>query len=88
MGYSAEEKSQIIRLFYSNNSVAIVRHEYHQIYPGRTILSRNTIKNVIRHFEERNSVQRKKRTVERNLDEELDILLYYQGNGNIPLQTF
>ena len=88
MGYSAEEKSQIIRLFYSNNSVAIVRHQYHQIYPRRRIPSINTIKNVIRHFEERNSVQRKKRTVERNLDEELDILLYYQGNENIPLQTF
>jgi len=85
MGYSAEEKGLIIRLFFSNNSVEIVRHEYHQRYPGRRIPSRNTIKNVVRHFEERNSVQRKKRTVERNLDAELDILLYYQGNKNIPL---
>lgn len=64
MGYSEDEKHEIIRLFYSNNNnVSRVRNEYHQLFPGRRIPSRNTIKNIVRRFRETKSIKRKTRTV-------------------------
>lgn len=80
MGYSENQKHEIIRLFYSNNeNVSQVRREYHQRFPGQRIPSRNTIKNVVRRFHFTNSIKRKTRTVVRNQEEELDTLLYFEG---------
>jgi transposase-like protein len=84
MGYSDEEKLEIVRLYYSHNrNIERVRQEFRQIFPRRRVPSTNTVKNIIKHFIERKTVTRKKRVVLRNADEDLNILLYFEGKLKI-----
>ena len=80
MGYSEYQKYEIICLFYLNNkNISRVRREYYQRFPGQRIPSRNTIMNIVRRFGETKCTKRKTRTVVVNEEEELNILLYFQG---------
>lgn len=80
MVYSEEQKLAIVRLFYSNNNdVATVQREYRRLYPYQSVPCRMTVQYIIQKFAETKSLKRKKRTVERNENEDLDILLFYQG---------
>lgn len=81
MGYSEDEKLEVVRLFYSNNnSFVAVRHQYRLNNPGRRAPSIDTIKRIIRKFNENKNLCRKKRTVSRNETEDLNILLSFEGN--------
>lgn len=80
MVYTDEEKCDILRIFYQNNKNACAaRREYQQLFPMRALPARTTFKNVERGFMERMSVKRKKRRADVNQEEELNILLYFQG---------
>lgn len=80
MVYTDEAKCEILRLFYKNNNVSAARAEYRRIH-GEPVPSRSTFRNIERRFVERKSISRKKRTVAINEGEELDILLYFEGNN-------
>lgn len=81
MGYSEEQKLAIVRLSYgNNNNVTTVQREYHLLYPHQRVPSIDTIKYTVRKFSERKSLKRKKRTVARNENEDLNILVFFQGN--------
>lgn len=80
MGYSEDEKFEIVRLFYkNNNNVVAAQGEYIRLHPGMPVPSRGTFYYVERCFRERKTLQRKKRTVAVNEDDELKILLYFQS---------
>jgi len=80
MVYTEEEKCEIIYLFYKNNKNAVAaRTEYRNLHPDRPLPSRSTFYYVKRNFRQRKNVQRKKRTVQINENEELEILLYFEG---------
>lgn len=80
MGYSEEQKLEIIQLFYkNNNNVLNAQAEYHRIHPGEQVPTRSTFHYIERNFRERKTLRRKKRAVILNRDEELEILLYFQG---------
>lgn len=80
MRYTEEEKCEFLRLFYKNNSNAYrARQEYRQLYPDLPLPAKNTFRNIERGFRMRKSIKRKPREVTRNLDKELDILLFFEG---------
>ena len=80
MGYTEEEKLEIIRLYYkNNNNFAQAQAEYRRIHPKMPVPARSTFYYTERSMRERKTLQRKKRTVIANDDEELQILLYFQG---------
>ncbi|XP_050301236.1 uncharacterized protein LOC126739533 [Anthonomus grandis grandis] len=79
MGYTEEEKFEIMRLFYkNNNNVARAQAEYHRIHPEMRVPARSTFYYTERSMRNHKNLQRKKRTVLANADEELQILLYFQ----------
>lgn len=83
MGYSDVEKHDVIHLYYSNNSnTLLVQRQFRQLFPGRRVPCKNTIKNIVKLFKETKSVKRKPRKVERNEDEDLAVLLYFEGIFN------
>lgn len=78
MGYSEEEKHQIICLYYSNNkNISRVQIEYRNIYPGHRVPSTSTVRYTVRQFNEMKSLKRKIRTVVRNEEEDINILIYF-----------
>lgn len=80
MGYSTEEKSDIIRLFYTHGrNAAEARRQYHIAYPERPTPSVSTLRYTVRQFELRHSLERKKRVFPRDIDEDLTILLFFEG---------
>jgi len=80
MGYSTAEKFDIIRLYYSNNrKPSTTRNEYHRIFPNRFLPSKSTIKYVVKQFEETRSLERKKRTLLRDEQLDLNVLLFFEG---------
>lgn len=84
MGYTEEEKFETVRLYYkNNNNVAQARAEYRRIHPEMTVPARSTFYYTERSMRERKTLHRKKRTVIVNEDEELQILLYFEGSYGI-----
>lgn len=80
MGYSTAEKFDIIHLYYSNNrNPSTTLNEYHRIFPNRILPSKSTIKYVVKKFEETKSLERKKRTVMRDEQLDLNVLLFFEG---------
>lgn len=80
MPYTVEEKCDILSLFYkNNNNASAARAEHRQIFPLRAVPARSTFKTIERGFRERKDLKRKKRTVNGNEEEELNILLYFVG---------
>ena len=80
MGYNKEQKHQIIRRLYSNNnSITRVLNEYHQVFPRERIPSANTIRYIVKQFNETKSLKLKKRTIPRNEQGDLNILLSFEG---------
>lgn len=80
MSYTEEEKLEILRLYYkNNNNVAQAQREYRRIHPGRPVPARSTFYYTERGMRERKTLHRKKRISNVNEDEELQILLYFQG---------
>lgn len=80
MVYTEEEKCEIVSLFYKNNKNAVAaRREYRNLHPDRPLPSRSTFYFVERNFRQHKTVKRKKRTVRINENEELEILLYFEG---------
>lgn len=81
MGYSSQEKLDIMNLYLTNNkSVTQTQIEHRRLYPNRQTPSKNTIRNIWKQFQERKTLERKTRTVVRDNDADLDILLYFEGN--------
>jgi hypothetical protein len=77
--YNEEQKCAIIRLFYKNsNNLSRAREEYRLLY-GEPVPQRSTFRYIEKNFRERKSIKRKKRSVTVDENEELDILLYFQG---------
>jgi len=80
MPYSDEEKCDIVRIFYKNNNNAnAAREAYRRTFPLRAIPAKNTFKNIERAFRIRKTLRRKRRTVLVDPEEELHILLYFEG---------
>lgn len=81
MGYSEAEKVEIFSLYVKNNkNKCAARREYRTLYPNRAIPSVNTFLNVYRHVNRTHSFSRKRRrNVTANEEEDLDILLYFEG---------
>lgn len=78
--YNEEQKCEIIRLFYKNNNNASRAREEYRLLFGEPVPQRSTFRYIEKNFRERKSIQRKKRSVQVNENEELDILLYFEGN--------
>lgn len=80
MGYSSEEKSNMVRLFYKHSSNGPrTQRQYRITYPEMPTPSVPTIRYVVRQFELRHSLERKKRTFTRNVEEDLNVLLFFEG---------
>lgn len=79
MGYSEEEKHEILILYYENNASISLAQEFRRNDPGRKLPCTKTIKNFIRLFRETKSLMSKRRTSEENAEESFNILLYFQG---------
>ena len=81
MRYTDEEKCEILRLYYQNrNNACAARREYRRIFPNREVPDRKTFSNIQRAFRQPSSIHTKKRVAIVNENEELDILLFFQGN--------
>lgn len=81
MGYSVEEKRDIIRIYYSNHhSAKRTRAHYQRVYPERQTPSKSTIIYILRQFEQRKTLERKKRSAVGNEEEDLNVLLFFEGN--------
>lgn len=82
MGYSEEDKLNMLRLYHKNKgNVYKARMDYRILYPDKALPSKNTFRNVDKHIANNLSLRRKKRVVAVNEEEELDILLHYEGNN-------
>lgn len=80
MGYSPEEKSNIVRSFYSNGSNwRNARLQYSIEYPMMPLPSKSTILYIVKQFQDRNSFERKKRSFVRNTEEDMNVLLFFKG---------
>lgn len=89
MGYTEEEKREIIYFFYKNNkNASAAQADYRVSHAGMPVPSRGTFYNIERHFRIHKNLQRKKRFVRINEDEELEILLYFQGKQLIRTLNF
>lgn len=81
MRYTDEEKSDMLRIYYQNgNNACAARREYSRIFPHREVPDRKTFSNIERRFRQQKSVHRKKRVAVVNENEEINILLFFQGN--------
>lgn len=78
--FSEDEKLEIVRLFYTNNkNASAARAEYARLHPEAAVPSKNTFYYVEKCFRRRKNLKRKRRIVVPNEEEELNILLYFQG---------
>jgi hypothetical protein len=81
MVYTEAEKLEILSLYIKNNkNKKAARREYIRIYPNHLAPSENTFLNVFRHLRDTHSLSRKRRNIIVNENENLDILLYFEGN--------
>lgn len=82
MLFTEEEKLRVIQLYYSNESNASqAMRQYRIRYPGNRVPSRKTIAYIVRNHAERKTLQRKKRKGKENEEEDLDILLHFEGKN-------
>lgn len=82
MVYSEEEKVQIFTCYIQNNkSKRAARRAYRAMYPNRPTPSENTFRNIYRKVNNTSSFTRKKRVVQANQEEQLDILLHFEGKS-------
>lgn len=79
MGYSEQEKLDIVRIYYRFNNLKLARNQYLREYPERVTPCKATIHYIIKKFQQRKTVFRKKRTVARKEEQDLEVLLYFQG---------
>lgn len=82
MRYTEPEKIDIFSIFVQNNrNKYAARRQYMEMYPNRQTPSLNTFVNIHRHVSNTHSFTRKMRTVRVNDDEDLNVLLYFEGNN-------
>lgn len=79
MVFTAEEKLDIVRIYYNVRNLADTRNQYIRQFPNRIVPSKSTIHYTVQQFRERKTVNRKKRTLVRNEDQDLEVLLYFEG---------
>ena len=80
MGFSNEEKLNILKIYYRcNNILHEARNTYIREFPNYPAPCKATILNIVKQFEERKTVARKKRHVERDNELDLQVLLYFEG---------
>lgn len=80
MLYSEEQKCEIACLYFKNNKNRhSARREYIALYGDRRVPALNTFKRIYELLRTSKSLKRRKRTNIINEDEELEILLYFQG---------
>lgn len=81
MIYSEQEKLDIVSVFIkTNQNQRLARREYRRLYPSRRFPSEKTFVNLYKRLRNSGSIKRKPRTVRGNENQELNILLYFQGN--------
>lgn len=80
MGYTEQEKYDIFSIYVKNNkNPHEARSEYRELYPNRHLPCKNTFKNMDKLIRNTGSLKRKRRTINHNEDEDLNILLYFEG---------
>lgn len=80
MLFTEEEKLRIIQIYFSNgNNASKAMRQYRITCPGDRVPSRKTIAYVVKNHADRKTLQRKKRVAKVNADEDLAILLYFEG---------
>lgn len=88
MPYSEREKQLILQTFIkANNSVKLAKRELLRINPRMHVPHKNTFHRIYEKFQETSSLARKKRTMERDENSDLNILLKVEENPNISLRT-
>ena len=85
MGFSDEEKANILKIYFRVNNYRQTRNHYRTEYPNLVPPSTSAIYYIVKNFENRKNVTRKKRTVARNEEKDLEILLYFEGNFKVIL---
>lgn len=81
MRFSEIEKVDIVSVFIkSNQNQRLARREYRRLYPNRGTPSEKSFVNLYKRLRNSGSLKRKYRNVRRNENDELNILLYFQGN--------
>lgn len=80
MIYTVQEKFEISSLYIKNNKNRhAARREYMILHDNAPAPALNTFKRVYELLRNTNALNRRNRTVTINEDEELEILLYFQG---------
>lgn len=80
MRYTKEQKLELVKLLHKNNdNIYRAQQEYARLHPGEHIPNKATFKRVGTHLQQFHTLERKKRTVIHNENEELSILLHFQG---------
>lgn len=79
MGFSDEEKANILKIYFRVNNFRETQNQYRTQYPNLVTPSVGAIHYIIKKFENRKAVARKKRTFTRNEERDLEILLYFEG---------
>lgn len=81
MHYTEAEKFEIFSLYVKNNkNKKAARREYMRLHPNNTIPSANTFVNIYNRVRDLKSFKRKRRCIPSNENQELDILLYFEGS--------
>lgn len=83
MGFSEQEKANILKIYYRVNNYRETRNQYRIAYPNVAAPSTSAIYYIVKCFENRKSLLRKKRTVVRNEEIDLEILLYFEGRRTL-----
>ena len=88
MPYSEREKQVILQTFIkANNSVKLAQRELRRINPRMHVPDKKTFHRIYEKFQRTSSLARKKRTMERDENCDLNILLKVEENPNISLRT-
>lgn len=87
MPYSEREKQFILQIFIkTNNNVKIAQRALHRINPRMHIPDKKTFYRIYEKFQRTSSLLRRKRTMERDENMDLNILLKVEENPNISLR--
>lgn len=88
MPYSEREKQLILETFIkTNNSAKLAQRELRRINPRMHVPDKKTFLRIYEKFQQTSSRARKKRTMERDENSDLNILLKVEENPNISLRT-
>ncbi|KAK9729738.1 Helix-turn-helix domain (DUF4817) [Popillia japonica] len=80
MVYSVAEKIQIFTCYIENNKdKRAAQRAYRELYPNRPTPADNTFRRIYQQVNNTGSFNRKRRVVHANNEDQLDVLLYFEG---------